>query len=129
MRPEDLAVVRAAYDAFAGGDFEKLRTFLAPDIEWRTTPNVPFTGNYVGLDEFFRGMDEWTSAFEGVTTQVEEMIDTGEHVIVHHRMRARGRDSGVEVNLPIYQVVAVRDGQLVSMWDYITRDEALEAAS
>ena len=128
MRPDDLAVVRAAYDAFAGGDFEKLRTFLAPDIEWRTTPEVPFMGNYVGLDEFLRGMDEWTSAFEGVTTQVEEMIDTGENVIVHHRMRARGRDSGVEVNLAIYQVVAVRDGQLVRMYDYSSRDEALEAA-
>ena len=50
MRAEDLETVRLAYDAFAAGDFEKLRTFLAPDIEWRTTPEVPFMGNYVGLN-------------------------------------------------------------------------------
>ena len=129
MSPEDLEVVRRAYDAFAAGDLEKLRTFLAPDIEWRTTPEVPFMGNYSGLDEFLRGMDEWTSAFEDVTTEIEEMIDTGENVIVHHRMRARGRDSGVEVNLAIFQVVAVRDGQLARMHDYATRDDALEAAA
>ena len=87
MSPEDLETVRRAYDAFARGDLEALETFLAPDIEWRTTPEVPFMGNYAGLDEFLRGMDEWTGAFEEMTTQVEEMIDAGENVIVRHRMR------------------------------------------
>ena len=129
MSPEDLETVRRAYDAFAGGDLETLTTFLAPDIEWRTTPEVPFMGNYSGLDEFMRGMDEWTSAFDDVTTEIKEMIDAGENVIVHHRMRGRGRDSGVEVDLAIFQVVAVRDGQLVRMHDFGTRDDALEAAA
>ena len=121
--------MRRAYDAFARGDLETLRTFLGPDIEWRTTPEVPFMGNYSGLDEFLRGMDEWTSAFDEVTTEVEEMIDAGENVIVHHRMRGRGRDSGVAVDLVLFQVVAVRDGQLTRMHDYGTRDEALQAAA
>jgi hypothetical protein len=129
MSPEDLDTVRRAYDAFASGDLATLRTFLAPDIEWRTTPNVPFLGNYVGLDEFLRGMDEWTSAFEDVTTEVEEMIDAGDNVVVHHRMRGRGRDSGVDVDLAIFQVVAVRDGQLIRMHDFAEREEALAAAA
>ena len=129
MSPEDLETVRRAYDAFARGDLETLRTFLAPDIEWRTTPDVPFLGTYSGIDEFLRGMDEWTGAFEEITTRVEELIDTGEHVIVRHRMRGRGRDSGVEVDLEISQVVAVRDGKLIRMHDYASREEALEAAA
>jgi ketosteroid isomerase-like protein len=129
MSPEDLETVRRAYDAFARGDLEALRTFLAPDIEWRTTPDVPFMGSYSGLDKFLRGMEEWTSAFDEVTTQVEEMIDAGESVIVHHRMRGRGRDSGVEVDLAIFQVVAVRNAQLVRMHDYSSREDALEAAA
>jgi len=128
MSPEDLETVRRAYDAFARGDLESLMTFLHPDIEWRTTPDVPFMGNYSGLDEFLRGMDEWTSAFDDVTTEVQEMIDAGESVIVCHRMRGRGRDSGVEVDLAICQVVAVRDGKLVRMHDYSSRQDALAAA-
>ena len=50
MSPEDLETVRLAYDAFARGDLETLRTFLAPDIECRTTPELPFMGNFVRLD-------------------------------------------------------------------------------
>jgi uncharacterized protein len=129
MSPEDLETVRRAFDAFARGDLETLRTLLAPDIEWRTTPDVPFLGTYKGLDEFFRGMEEWMGAFENVTTQVEEMVDAGENVIVGHRMRGRGRDSRVEVDLALFQVVAVRDGKLVRMHDYGTREEALAAAA
>jgi uncharacterized protein len=129
MSPEDLETVRRAYEAFARGDLETLKTFLAPDIEWRTTPEVPFLGTYAGIDEFLRGMDEWTGAFEDITTDVEEMIDAGENVIVCHRMRGRGRDSGVEVDLAICQVVAVRDAKLIRMHDYSNREEALEAAA
>jgi ketosteroid isomerase-like protein len=125
MSPEDLETVRRAYDAFARGDLETLRSFLAPDIEWRTTPEVPFMGNYAGIDEFLRGMGEWTSAFDDVTTEVEEMIDAGETVVVGHRMRGRGRDSGVEVDLRLWQVVTVRGGKLAVMRDYTSRDEAL----
>jgi ketosteroid isomerase-like protein len=40
----------------------------------------------------------------------------------------RGRDSGAEVDLAIWQVVSVRDGKLVRMYDFIDRDEALAVA-
>jgi hypothetical protein len=33
------------------------------------------------------------------------------------------------VDLALFQVVAVRDGQLIRMHDYTTREEALEAAA
>ena len=44
-------------------------------------------------------------------------------------MRGRGRDSGVEVDLAICQVVAVRDGKLIRMHDYTSREEAMAAAA
>jgi uncharacterized protein len=128
MSPEDLDTVRHAYAAFGRGDMEALRALIAPDIEWRTTPNVPFLGTYRGIDEFFRGMSEWTDSFDEMTTEVEELIDAGEYAIVHHRMHGRGRDSGAEVDLAIWQVVSVRDGQLTRMLDFMTPEEALTAA-
>jgi uncharacterized protein len=128
MSPEDLATVRDAYDAFGRGDMDALERLLHPEIEWRTTPEVPFLGTYKGLDEFLRGMNEWTESFDELTTQIEDFIDAGEHALVYHRMHGRGRDSGAEVDLAIWQVVSVRDGKLVRMYDFIDRDEALAVA-
>jgi ketosteroid isomerase-like protein len=127
VTPEDLDTVRQAFDAFAAADIERLHAFLAPDIEWRTTPDVPFRGTYRGLDEFLRGMSEWADSFDGLTTTVEEMIDAGDRVVVRHRMRARGIDSGVEVDLRLWQVISVRAGRIATMHDYNSRDDALAA--
>ena len=128
MKPDDLAVVRGAYEAFGSGDIDVLTSLLHPEIEWRTTAEVPFLGTYRGVDEFLRGMNEWTDAFDDLTTSVEEMTEVGEHVLVCHRMHGRGTGSGAEVDLVLWQLVSVRDGQLVRMYDYSSRDEALEAA-
>ena len=43
-------------------------------------------------------------------------------------MRGRGSDSGVEVDLVLWQVVTVENGQLSRMHDYATREEAMTAA-
>jgi ketosteroid isomerase-like protein len=128
MSPGDLDVVREAYEAFARADLDALQELLSPDIEWRTTPDVPFLGNYRGLDQFLAALDEWTESFDELTTTVEEMIDTGDCVVVRHRMHGRGTDSGAEVDLVLWQVVSVRDGRLATMHDFSTREEAMKAA-
>lgn len=128
MSKGNVDIVRRAYDAFARGDMAALRQLLSPDIEWRTTPDVPFLGNYRGIDEFLAAMNEWTEPFDELTTTVEEMIDTGDRVVVRHRMRGRGTDSGAEVDLVLWQVVTVENGQLTRMHDFATREEAMQAA-
>jgi ketosteroid isomerase-like protein len=65
--------------------------------------------------------------FDEFTTVVEEMIDAGDRVIACHRMRGKGRESGVEIDTRLVQVVTVRGGKQVRIDDYWTRDEALEA--
>ena len=128
MTAEDLDTVRRAYDAFARGDMPVLQELLSPDIEWRTTPDVPFLGNYRGIDQFLAAMNEWTEPFDELTTTVEEMIDAGDCVVVRHRMRGRGTDSGVETDLVLWQVVSVENGQLTRMHDFANREDAMEAA-
>jgi uncharacterized protein len=129
VSPEDLDTVRRAYDAFARGDMAALQELLSADIEWRTTPDVPFLGNYRGIDEFLAAMNEWTEPFDELTTTVEEISDMGDCAIVRHRMRGRGTDSGAETDLVLWQVVTVRDGQLATMYDFNNREEALAAAA
>ena len=121
-------MVHAAYDAFARADMDALKELLSPDIEWRTTPDVPFLGNYRGIDEFLAAMNEWSEPFDELTTTVEEIIDAGDCAVVRHRMHGRGTDSGAEVDLVLWQVVTVENGRLTRMHDFATRDDALAAA-
>jgi uncharacterized protein len=87
VSPEDLDTVQRGYAAFASGDMDTLRRILAPDIEWRTTSDVPFLGTYRGVDEFFRGMNDFRESFGDLTTEIEEIVDAGEHAVV--RLAAR----------------------------------------
>jgi ketosteroid isomerase-like protein len=128
MSQENVETVRSGYEAFARGDLDGLRDgFWAAEIEWHTVSGVPFEGIYRGADEVRRGIEDWTGMFDEFTTVVEEMIDAGDRVIACHRMRGKGRESGVEIDTRLVQVVTVRGGKQVRIDDYWTRDEALEA--
>jgi hypothetical protein len=43
----------------------------------------------------------------------EAYFDLGEHTLVFHLMRGRGRQSGAEVTMPMASVVRWRDGLIV----------------
>jgi ketosteroid isomerase-like protein len=43
--------VREALDAFDGGDFDTMRSFLAEDIVWHVGGDHPLSGDYRGRDE------------------------------------------------------------------------------
>ena len=56
-------------------------------------------------------------------------MDAGDHAIVMTRVVGRGRDSGVEVETPIYaQVWSFRGEDVHRVAMLPTKDEALEAA-
>jgi ketosteroid isomerase-like protein len=128
MSGEDLELVRSAYEAFARADTDALRNrFLAPDVEWHTPPEIPFEGPHRGVDDVCGLIEEWIAPFDRFTTVLEEVIDAGNRVIVRHRMCGKGRESGVDVDMTVSQVVTVRDGKVIRMDDFWTREEALEA--
>jgi ketosteroid isomerase-like protein len=128
MSQENVEIVRRGYESLARGDLEETVRFWAQEIEWHTNSGVPFEGIYRGVDEVRRAIEDWVGMFDEFTTVVEEMIDTGEQVIVCHRMRGKGKESGVVVDYLLVQVITLRGGKQVRIDDYPTRAEAVEAA-
>jgi ketosteroid isomerase-like protein len=124
---ENVAVVRKGYESLARGDLGATARFWAPEIEWHTNSDVPFEGIYRGVDEVRRAIEDWVGTFDEFTTVVEELIDTGEQVIACHRMRGKGKESGVVVEYLLVQVITLRRGKQVRIDDYPTRAEALAA--
>ena len=124
MSGENVEVVREAWDAYSRGDYDRIAGFHDPHIVVVTLEDGAVYGN----DAVLANYERWDEAWEGAETTLEEVIGHGDMVFVAARFHARGRASGVEVETRVYEVYTVRDGKVLRIDEYATRDEALEAA-
>ena len=124
MSQENVKVVREAWDAYSGGDYDRIAGFHDPHIVVVTLEDGAVYGN----DAVLANYERWDEAWEEAETTLEEVIGHGDRVFVAARFHARGRASGVEVETRLYEVYTVRDGKVLRIDEYATRDEALEAA-
>ena len=124
MSQENVKVVREAWDAYSGGDYERIAAFHDPHIVVVTLEDGALYGNNAVLANYER----WDEAWEGAETTLEEVIGHGDMVFVAARFHGRGRASGVEVETRLYEVYTVRDGKVLRIDEYATRDEATKAA-
>ncbi len=67
-------------------------------------------------------------AFSEFHLEISEIRDLGERVVALGQLRARGKESGAEVESPIGYVVEFKNGKVIRLDDYFDPKEALEAA-
>jgi ketosteroid isomerase-like protein len=128
MSQENVEVVRAAFDAWNRGDHD---TWLAAhDEEAEFYPlRAQLEGrSYNGHDGLRRFIVEMAEEWEEVRFELDEVRDVGERVVGFGRIRARGRASGVELDLPLGGVGVVRNNRIVYVRFFSDPAEALEAA-
>jgi ketosteroid isomerase-like protein len=129
MSERNVELVRTLLSAFDRGDYEATLEALDPEIEWQVPPGIAIGREvYRGRDEVRRGFAEWLAAWDMHRFEADEILDHGDHVVVGGMQIGRGRGSGVEVRLPTFHVVTVRNGKVTRHRSYRHRSEALEAA-
>lgn len=124
MSQENVKVVREAWDAYSRGDYDRIAGFHDPHIVVVTLEDGAVYGN----DAVLANYERWDEAWEEAETTLEEVLGQGDRVFVAARFHARGRASGVEVETRLYEVYTVRDGKVLRIDEYATRDEATKAA-
>jgi ketosteroid isomerase-like protein len=106
-----------------------LVAFYDPDVEWHGTIGGLDEGRLArGHQEVMRGFDEYYAAWERLDLRPEEIIDTGQDLIVLVHEVARGRKSGVVVETDTATVSTFRDGMIVRVRGFMDQQEAFEAA-
>jgi ketosteroid isomerase-like protein len=80
-----------------------------------------------GHDGFLKRQHDAFDIWEWFKAEPQEIIDEGEHVIVSLRLSAKGRQSGIEVEMSVYDCFTFRDGKVVRHRLYANRAEALKA--
>ena len=132
MSEENVEIVRRLYDTVARRDAAAVLDLYDPEVEWDMTRG-PLAGltawgvyrGHEGLQRFFR---ERYEAWDEIEDHCEELIDAGDRVISVTTTRGRGRSSGVEVEGTNASLWTIRDGKIVRVVWFGSRDEALEAA-
>jgi ketosteroid isomerase-like protein len=124
MSQENVEIVRRWLRAFEN-DGDAFRTLTHPEMEW-----APIEENHTvshGLDGAMRLRNGWLDAWAGHRLDVEKVVDTGENVVASLHITARGKGSGVEVDLRIHGHFKVRDGKVSYLFEHEDHAEALKA--
>src|SRR3954454_5965729 len=118
MSEDNVEIVRRhldALNAFLRGEISSEAYLALWDEEAEFVPlRSQLEGeSYLGHDGLMRFVAELAEDFEDVRFEIEEAREAGEQVVAIGRFRARGRGSGVDINVPITAVQRVRGGKML----------------
>ena len=129
MSQENVELARKGIDALNRGGVEAVIDLCDPEVEWVAIPGfLPDAEDFHGHDgvrAWFAKVDE---TLQKVQWEAEQIADGGECLFVALKLAAAGRASGIQAELRIFQAWTIRNGRLVRLESYLSRDEALEAA-
>jgi ketosteroid isomerase-like protein len=132
MSKENVEIVRRVYEAARRRDSAAVfALYDAGVVLDNTRLQVPGVGadtvyhGHDGLRTFFR---DWHEAWQSIDYDFDELIDApGDKVVSLVTRRGRGRESGADVELALALAWTIRDGKVVRVVWFSSRDEALRA--
>jgi ketosteroid isomerase-like protein len=129
MSKENVERLYRAYDAFNRRDLDAYLALIDPEVE--LTPRImELEGG-----SYYRGHDgvrEWWrtlfAVFPDFSTEIVEVRDLGDSLIVAVRVRGHGVEGGAPIEEVWWQTIKVRDGKATWWRNFGSEAEALEAA-
>lgn len=94
-------------------DFAGIAAVLHPEVVLHQSPDLPFGGEYVGQ----RRYEEWaiamSSMFDELEVYEQDFYEKGDVVVATCMFKTRSRQNRSQQDLPMVQVVRVKDGKIV----------------
>jgi hypothetical protein len=97
-------------------------------VEFHGASGLPEGRRYVGLDSYLKLWRQWLAAFDEYEVEHRDYEQVEANVLVSVVHRGRGRGSGLPFELAQSQRWVVRDGSVLEIHIYDSRDEALADA-
>ena len=131
MSEENIKLLKAGLQALNARDEEAIQAVVTDEMEWR--PAVTAGGSLER--KVYRGrramIEYWTDLdadFEETRFFIERVEPIGADCLLYRgRVTARGKASGVPLDLAVWGLWQIRDGKLISGTAFQSEAEALEA--
>ena len=125
MTEDNIAVVRAFYDAWSRGELPQ--ELMDPEIQYVNPDGALEPGTRSGRGQVVRAMERVFEGWSAWDMKPEEMTAKGDSVAVVVQYRARGRASGIDVEGRESALWTVRDGKIVRYEWFHGPDDAQKA--
>jgi ketosteroid isomerase-like protein len=100
---------------------------MTEDVEWVTPPEDPDPGTYRGYEGLEKFWSQWRAAVGQLHFEVEEMFESGNHVVVIARRKGRGEHSGLEVSDQVIQIFSFEGDKCFRVQEHYDRAVAMRA--
>jgi ketosteroid isomerase-like protein len=127
MSRESVEVVRAAYAAWNGRDLDAALASAHPEIEVVQDTKIPGAIAATGRDQFRAWLESFYGIWDSFEVTPKDVRQVGDRVLVVAQISARGKVSGIPVDVQVGHVLTLRDGQTVRWESYASPGEAREA--
>src|ERR1700704_6582855 len=127
MSQENVEIVRRVNAAINCGDIESISELLHHDIAWWDREDDLNATVHRGRDGFRTALVELADDIADLRVEVKEYIDAGDYIVSPVRVTGRGQISGATFEEDEVHVAKLRDGKIIELREYRTRDEALKA--
>jgi ketosteroid isomerase-like protein len=132
MSTQSVEVVRELYERFpdlaAGPPPPDLMELFDPEVRLDQSRNVFNPGEFRGREGVLNALSVVRETWERFVLEPERFAQAGDHVVVIHTVRARGRAGGVEVVGRSASLHTMRAGRIVLLAVYPDPEEALREA-
>jgi ketosteroid isomerase-like protein len=128
MSARNVEVIRQLFEAFNARDLDAMLERLEPQAELHPLRAQLEGKAYRGHDGLREMLADFDEDWEYVQVDPEELRDTDDTVVVLGRLRARGRASGAELDVPMAFLWRLRDGKAAYAETFSEPEDALRAA-
>jgi hypothetical protein len=125
---ENLDLVRSIYADWERGDFSRI-DWADPDIEFAWPEGLDASSGGRGRRALAEGWRTTMAAWDDLSVSADEYQELDDElIIVLHRLRARGKMSGLQIDQGLAKgalLFAVHQGRVRRLVVYLRRDSAL----
>jgi ketosteroid isomerase-like protein len=128
MSEQNVAAAKRIYEARNRGDIDAVLAECSPDVTWQPHLARLGTNPIRGHEEVRAYMASLRDEWQSFRHEPEEFFDAGDKVVAFLHTYARGRGSGVDVEVPVAHVLRFEDGKCLGYVSYHDREEAMRVA-
>jgi uncharacterized protein len=128
MAPGNAELLRPIYEEWGRGNWRPRFDVYHPQMEWGWSDEFPgLAGVYEDRRDPNPRLHAWLSGWEYWRAEAEQYLELGNHVVVLASYHGRGKGSGVEIHQQGAHVFELRDGKVVRLEIFATREKAIES--